>query len=199
MPSTDYITSSALKSTLSLSGETYADDDIARAITAASRAIDTICKRRFYADADVNQVRYYTPVSHRLVSIDDLVTLTELATGPGDGTFPSTWTENTHFVLNPLNAAADGKPWTSIRAVRCIWAAYLPRTVRVTGKFGWSSVPTEIEQATGILAAKLVKRAREAPFGVLTIGFETGDVARIAKVDPDIVGLTAGFVRPLVR
>jgi hypothetical protein len=118
MPTTDYLTSTALKATLSLTGETYADDDIGLAITAASRAIDNACKRRFYADADANQVRYYTPTGRHLISIHDLITLTELASGFGDDSFGTTWTENTDFILEPLNADSDAKPWTSIRAIR---------------------------------------------------------------------------------
>lgn len=193
---TDYATSTELKATLSLSSETFADDDIALALTAASRAVDNVCDRRFYADADVNQVRYYSPVDGRRVFIDDLVTLTALATDPGgDGTFEETWTLNTDFVLEPLNAVADGEPFTSIRvhprAVFYLPIGY-PRSVKVTGKFGWAAVPEAVKMATKIVATKAFKRSREAPFGFIS----AGDLAmRIAQNDPDVQFLLSGYQR----
>lgn len=195
---TTYATAGDLKSTLSLQGDSFADPDIALAISAASRGIDKVTHRRFYADANATQVRYYTPTSRRLVVIDDLVTLTSLQTGPGDNTFPTTLTLHSQFEMEPLNAAADARPWTKLRAVSASFPA-ARRSVKVTGKFGWAAVPDEITQATTLLASKLVKRAREAPFGVV-IGFgDGGEVARIARMDPDVAMLVGPYVRPLVR
>ena len=193
---TNYITDNQLKKTLELTGETFADDDVTAAVSAASRSIDDVTHRRFYADSTASVVRYYSPGSPRRVSIDDLVTLTELAVGPGDNTFPTVLTLHTDFELAPLNATADVRPSTSIKAL----TYQLPcgvRTVRVTGKFGWPSVPDEIEQATSILAAKLLKRSREATFGIVGFGME-GGYARITKSDPDVMMLIGPFIRPLV-
>jgi hypothetical protein len=44
----------------------------------------------------------------------------------------------------------------------------------VTGQFGWSTSPEDIKAATSILAAKLFKRVREAPFGIVTVGIDQG-------------------------
>ena len=192
----EYASSSELKATLSLSNETFADDDIALALTAASRAVDSVCDRRFWADANANQIRYYTPQAADRVWVDDVVTLTEVAVDTGgDGTFSETWTANTDYIAEPLNAAADGWPWTSLhvhpRSSRYL-PTYYPRSVRVTGKFGWSAVPEPVEQATKIVAAKLVKRSREAPFGVIAAGELP---MRIAQNDPDVQLLLAQFVR----
>ena len=192
----EYATSAELKATLSLSSESFADADIALALTAASRAIDSVCDRRFWADADATQVRYYSPIDGRRVWTDDIVTLTSFQTDPGgDGTFEETWTLNTDFTLEPLNAAADGWPWTSVR-VHPRTAFYLPitypRSVKVTGKFGWSAVPDAVKQATKIVAAKLVMRARQAPFGVIAAGELP---MRIASNDPDVQLLIGDYVR----
>lgn len=192
---TFYLTADELKSTLSLSTST-ADVDISAAIIAASRAIDGICRRRFYPDADANQVRYYTPDQSRWVETDDIVTLTSLKTDD-DGTFAfaNTWTLNTDFIVEPLNAAADGDPYTAVRALPSgafVFYPSLARSVKVTGKFGWAVVPDEVVQATTILAARLFKIAREAPLGI--ISWEGGAVY-IGRSDPGIMGL----IGPLIR
>lgn len=194
----DYVTSLALKATLGLTGETFADPDIATAITAASRGIDQLCGRRFWLDADASQVRYYTPISADLVSIDDLVTLTSLAHDPGgDGTYSEAWTLNTDFVLRPDNAPADDRPWETIARhprARFRFVSQYPRTVKLTGKFGWPSVPAPVVEATTILATKLLRRSREAPFGIVSIGLD-GAAVRIARNDPDIAFLTSRLIR----
>ena len=63
------------------------------------------------------------------------------------------------------------------------------------GKFGWAAVPAAIVEATTILAAQLVKRAREAPFGVVAIGLDVGAVTRIAVTDPSIRFLISDYIR----
>lgn len=192
----EYVTQAALKATLSLTGETFADADIDAALEAASRSVDGHCRRRFYADADVNQIRYYSPFSKSLLPIDDLVTLTTLKTDPGgDGTFEETWTLNTDFNLLPLNPelidATNRWPSTQIET-HPLGSFYFPtsypRSVQVTGKFGWAAVPPQVKEATTILAHRLLKRAREAAFGVVGLGLEGGAVT-ISKTDPDLAGL----------
>jgi len=194
----EYVTALALKDTLSLTGETFADADISAAIAAASRGIDELCNRRFYADADALQVRYYRAIDRDLVRIDDLVMLTSLATDPGgDGTFEETWTLNTDFTIEPLNAAADGRPFELLvrhPAGNYLFPTKYPRSVKLTGKFGWPAVPPAIVEATTILASKLLRRAREAPFGIVSLGMD-GVAVRIARTDPDIVLLTTGLTR----
>lgn len=182
--STDYTTSAALKATMGVTVATW-DADIAAAITAASRAIDRVCNRRFWLDADASQVRYYTPDRVDVLEIDDLVTLTSLKSAPDGATFDDTWVANTDFVLEPLNAAAEQEPQPYTRARAhpngsYLFPTYYPRSVQVTGRFGWSSVPQPIVQATTIMAERLVKMAREAPMGVLA--FDT-EAVRITEAD----------------
>lgn len=192
----EYITRVAFKKTLSLSNETFADDDIDLSLESSSRALDGLCKRRFYADADAAQIRYYRPINRELVRIDDLVTLTTLASDPGgDGTYEETWTLNTDFTLEPDNAAADGKPYELIRRHprgNYLFVPDYPRTVKVTGKFGWSAVPPAIKEATTLLTSKLLQRKREHPMGVV-ISAETA--IRIASGDPDVFLLIKPFIR----
>lgn len=194
----EYVTAAELKATLNLTGETFADADVAVAVEAASRGVDQVCNRRFWLDVDANQVRYYRPKSECLTRIDDLVTLTAVAAdGNGAGTFPDTLTVNTDFVLTPYNADADGRPWNWLElhpnSSRRFPVEY-PRSVRVTGRFGWAAVPPAVKQATTILASKLLRRAREAPFAVVALGIE-GDAIRLASTDPDVRFLIGPYVR----
>jgi hypothetical protein len=192
---TPYVSSTILKATLSLTGETFADADITAALLAASHGIDEACGRRFWLDADAQQVRYYTPTSRDLVLTDDITVLTSLATDTAGGTsFPQSWTVNRDFVLKPLNANADGKPYTRIKAtgVGGVFDPCAPRSVKVTAQFGWATVPDGIVEATTILATRLLRRAREAPFGVVSVGLD-GTAVRIARTDPDVCFLLEPF------
>lgn len=186
-----------LKASLEISGESFLDDDLELALTAASRAIDNATGRRFWKDT-ADKTRYYTPPRGDVAWIDDLYALTSLATDDDrDGTFSQSWAENADFYLEPFNAAADGRPWTKISVAADRSALYLPcyrRSVRVTGKFGWPAVPAEIEQATKIVASKLAKRTREAPFGIVAFGVD-GAVARIVSSDPQVQEMIGPFVR----
>lgn len=191
-----YVELEEMRQFLSMSG-TYADPTFRRAVMAASRAIDGLCDRRFWKDTDANQVRYYTPSSSGLVVIDDLTTMTSLQVDQGgDGTFEETWTADTEYVLEPLNAAADSRPYTRVEAhpAGAKWFPGYPRSVKVTGRFGWPAVPAEVVQATSILAHLLSRRERDAPFGIWTGGIE-GAAMRIARADPNVMMLVQPFVR----
>lgn len=143
-------------------------------------------------------MRYYRPVDRDIVQIDDLITLTSLATDPnGTGTYSETWTLNTDFTAEPDNAAADGWPWTMLRrhpAGNYWFRTTYPRSVKVTGKFGWLAVPPTVVEATTILATRLLRRAREAPFGVVSLGMD-GSATYISKNDPDVGFLLRDFMR----
>lgn len=194
----DYATPEYLKATLQLDGTTYANLDVENAISAASRAIDQWCGRRFYADTIAGD-RYYTPTSSGLVLIDDLYDFDALLTDQdGDGTFEQSWTENTGFVLEPLNAAADGWPYTQIRlhpSSTVSFPASFPRSVKLTGKFGWSEVPDPVQRACGLLASKILKRSREDPLGAAEAMALGGAVVRMTEADPMVSRLLAPFIR----
>jgi hypothetical protein len=123
-------------------------------------------------------------------------TVVQLVDVDGDGTFEETLTVNTDYVAHPLNAATDGWPWDRLELHPLSSATFYPqypRSIQVTGKFGWATVPYPIVQATTILTHKLLRRAREAPFGILAFG--EGDSARIARTDPDVAMLIAPYMR----
>jgi hypothetical protein len=196
----NYVSLEAFKHTLTLASETFADADITVALSAASRAIDKAAGRRFWVDANANSVRYYTPDDPWRLSVDDLVTITSLKTDDaGDGTFENTWTVNTDYVAEPLNAVTDSEPWThlSVHPMGRYLFPGFPRSVELTGKFGWPAVPAEIRQATTIAAHRLLRRAREVPFGVAGIGLD-GSAVRIVSQDPDVAALVAPYSRTVL-
>jgi hypothetical protein len=195
-----YVELEEFKSTAELTGTSFSDQDILTALVAASRGIDQAFGRRFYPDIDANQIRYYSPDSPTWLRIDDLITFTALATDQGgNGTFSNTWTQNTDFVLEPLNAVADGTPFQSIKAnsrSSLYFPTTYPRTVKLTGKFGWATVPAGIKEATTLVAARLVKRTREAPFGIVSFGLE-GAAVRAASMmrDPEFSFIAETYSR----
>jgi hypothetical protein len=193
-----YVTLAEAKETRELRGTNYADYDLEAALDAASRAIDRICGRRFWLDADSAQVRYYTPRSPSQLYIDDLAVLTTLQVDrDGDGTFEEDWAVNADFVLDPLNAAADGEPYTLARAHPFGefggFPEWLPRSVKVTGQFGWPAVPAQINTATSILASRLLERRRSAPLGIVAVGVDAA--IRLGRTDPDVLGLVDDLKR----
>lgn len=171
--------------------------DWERAIEAASRAIDDFCRRRFWQDGSV-VARYYTATDDCRVVTDDISTSTGLlvATDPGDdGTFEQSWTIDTDFRLEPVNAAADSEPWTYIeRATRGSYVFPSHRNrVKVTAKFGWATTPTLVKQACLIQASRFYER-KNSPFGVAGSS-EFGVVRLMSKLDPDVEAM----VKPLKR
>lgn len=193
-----YVELEDLKKTLQLDGLNYANLDLKDIIAAASRKVNDHTERRFYLDADANQVRYYTPDDPWTLYVDDIVTVTSLKTDDaGDGTFENTWVANTDYVAYPLNAVTDAEPWTHF----CVhpsgsftFPTAMPRSVELTGKFGWSAVPWQVKLATKMLAHRYVKRVREAATGVVGFGMD-GAVVRVMSVDPDIEDLLGPFCR----
>jgi len=196
--SNNYVGLEEFKTTLEMAAETFADADITIALSAASRGIDEMCGRRFYPDADAAQVRYYSPWRSDSLLIDDVITITSLKTDDsGDGTFENTWTLNTDYVRQPLNAVADLEPWTQLcrhPTGSFYFPSGYPRSVELTGKFGWTAVPAQVKEATTLSAHRLLKRAREVPFGIAGIGLD-GSAVRIVSQDPDVAALVMPFSR----
>ncbi len=196
-----YVELEDLKKTISLDGLSNWNIDVQDVLETASRKVDDHCERRFWLDADAAQVRYYSPADPYLLYVDDIVVVTSLKTDDsGDGTFENTWTLNTDYVREPLNAAADSKPWERL-CVHPSGSFYFPtsypRSVELTGQFGWSAVPQPVKTATKMVAHRFLKRLRESPTGVVGFGAD-GVVVRMMSVDPDVEDLLAPFSRKVL-
>ena len=150
-----YATLAQAKAWMDITSTNSGDDTIIEnIIEAASRAIDNICNRFFYAASSAT--RYYTPELSSLVWIDDLSTTSSLLVytdDDGDGTYENTWatTDYNVYPYNPKN----GHPYTSIE--RSVFGTHsfpvgLPRALKMIGTFGWAAVPLDIQQACLIIA-----------------------------------------------
>lgn len=158
-------------------------------ISASSRAIDAYCNRHFYT---VTEARYFSPYpdgpgAYWLLCIDDLSTASGLTvqTDNGAGTYTTT-VSSSAYVLEPKNQSQGGLggpygawPYTMLRSTSANvfpirYYPWQPDTVKVTGTWGWASVPDPIKQACKILTAQFVKMA-EAPLGIAGFG-SYGDV-----------------------
>lgn len=189
-PSTSnlYVTRDELKETLELDDETYADDDIDMAVSAASRAIDGYKNARYYP---TSETRYYSADPCRWdISIDDLNSgaATILVDVDGDGVYETTWTGGTDYYLEPANAALTGKPYNRLRIRRQSGRTFpsWQRAIQIQGSFGWAETPDQVRQAAKILAGRYLKRARETPYGILTITGDAVAAARLGRIDPDV-------------
>jgi len=185
-----YITLSLLKSALSINDE-QDDEFLELAINAASRQIDQMCERQFFS---TNETRVFAPRDSFICEIDDLTAITSLKTSSSaDGVFDITWAAK-DYQLEPLNSLAGGipSPATQIRAVD----EYLfptdneEATVQITGTFGFTPVPDQIQQACLILSARLQER-RFSPLGVA--GFNDIGAVALKNYDADVLTLISPF------
>lgn len=203
-----------LKARLNLtSSDATRDAALERQITAASRAIDRHCGRRFYLDSVATTRVYRTPVDTLELAVDDIGDATGVAVATdedGDGAFETAWLAS-DFYLGPLNAdkgLPDVRPFTrvicssTVRPFRRLWGSSTRPTVQVTAKFGWpgaavaggvAAAPADVVEATLLKAARLARR-KDSPEGVA--GSSDTGVVRISKYeDPDVVLLLADLVR----
>lgn len=188
----DYATAQELKDYLRI-GDAVDDVQIALAITAASRAVDRHTNRQFGLVA-APEARKYTASWDRnlcrwVVEIADLMTVVGLTITTDAGTIDA-------YDLAPANAPFESYPWT--RFVVRPESALLPVTrgdaVTVTAKYGWTTVPTTIKQATLMQASRLFKR-RDAPFGVAGSPDVGSELRLLAKVDPDVAVVLGPYIR----
>jgi hypothetical protein len=170
------------------------DSLLEMAVESASRAMDSYCNRVFYSTGTA-VVRYYTPRDSFLCDIDDLVSLTSLYTSADEtqSSYTIQWTSE-DYQLEPLNGLADSQPtpYTRIRAIGNYTFQTLDgeASVKVTGVFGYSSVPIAVTQATVIQASRIYKRL-DSPLGI--ISGELGTMRVGTRLDPDVAQLVDGF------
>lgn len=186
-----YATLDQLKAQLDIqTGDTGDDDLLERAIEAASRTIDDLCCRRFYA---ATATRYYAAESWDVIEVDDLVSVATLKTDEDqDRVYETAWGP-TDFELDP----DDGPPYTRIYATPTgsyAFPTWQRRAVEVTGSFGYAaSVPIAIEQACLLMAARYWKR-KDAPLGIQVGKPEFGNLSIPGK-DPDVEKLLMPYRR----
>jgi hypothetical protein len=165
-------------------GITDTTDDAAlqSVLDATDTLIDLYCDRKT-GFGTATETRYYTAEDYEYVLTDDLVSITTLQTDDdANGTYETTWTAGTDYVLAPVNAALDGFPYTEIDT-SVSWPRNFPKDVyigvKVVGVFGFPAVPAAVKQAE-IIQAGAVWNSRTAPFGVIGSA-DLGGILRMSR------------------
>tara|TARA_Y100000052_G_C2929913_1_gene73708 strand:+ start:78 stop:716 length:639 start_codon:yes stop_codon:yes gene_type:complete len=199
-----YVSTADLKNYIGITGSGQ-DTNISNAVQSASRQIDRICRRRFWQDSTV-QVRTFTPISNIFLEVPDISTTTGLIVktdSTDNGTYDTTLTINTDFIVTPTNprllgtGSGEHEPFTQIRILNTRSSERFDpdiiNNVQITAKFGFAVIPEDIKQATLIQALRLFKR-KDTPFNVFG-NEQTGTVELFNKFDPDAMSLIKNFRR----
>jgi hypothetical protein len=161
------------------------DSLLETAIESASRLIDGFTARSFYNAGTA--VRNYAATDAINLIIDDAITVTKVESTDEIGDTYTEWTA-TDYQLEPVNSRADGLyyPYTGIRAVNTYtWPVVdYQALVKVTGTWGWASVPTAVKQACIIQSSRIFKRL-DSPLGVAGFG-DLGAIRVGRYLDPDV-------------
>lgn len=187
-----YITIDGLKNRLGIVGNDV-DNILGEIVSAVSAQIDEHCGRRFWVTPSTT--KYYTPDAPDWLPIDDLISVTSLASDNGNRTY-TVWGV-TDYELEPINA--QDEPYTTVyvspagRYVFPMWR----RGVQITGVWGWPAVPAPVVDACYLLAERIYQR-RNSPMGVAGPN-EFGQMTALAPLDPDVRMLLHPYVRMGVR
>jgi hypothetical protein len=197
MPSAaSYASLAEIKAELALT-DTTDDTRLERVLEAVSEQIDSHCDRHFFL-TEAAVARYFTAVKSDLLIIPDLVKVSALAIDmSNDGTFEEAWVENTDYQLAPYNAAEEGKPFTQVEVMGSAGRSFPKsrKSVKITGVWGWPSVPKVVTEACLIQTARIFRRS-QAPFGIAQVPTLDGAGIRLmARLDPDVELL----LRPVCR
>jgi hypothetical protein len=166
------------------------------AVESASRLIDGHAARKFWNSGTA--VRYFVAQDDFVCEVDDLSTGTVvIQTAAGaDGIFDTTWDAD-DYQLEPLNQELDGIAWpyTTIRAIGdYLWPISGGEAlVKITGVWGWPSIPIAIKQACVIQASRIYKRL-DSPLGVAGFG-DLGAIRVTRDLDPDVQQLVMPYKR----
>ena len=166
------------------------------AVESASRLIDGHAARKFWNSGTA--VRFFVALDDFICEVDDLSSssVTIQTAAGADGIFDTTWDED-DYQLEPLNQVLDGIEWpyTTIRAIGdYLWPISGGEAlVKITGIWGWPSVPIAIKQACIIQASRIYKRL-DSPLGVAGFG-DLGVLRVSSQLDPDVAQLVMPYKR----
>lgn len=190
----EYADLATLKLALDIEADDTTEDSLLnKALSAASRSIDTSCGRRFWLDAAPVARSFRLSGRTVLNDAEVLVLLDDIGAAPTlvETGSNGAWTPVTDYETGPDNALLDGRPITSLTRFGP-WGTAAGR-VRVTARWGWPEIPAEIGQATLLQASRLFKR-KGSPEGVT--GSAEWGVVRLSRRDPDVWALIEHFVLP---
>lgn len=166
------------------------------AITSASRWIERYTGRQFHSSGTSPSARYFDAIDYRTVHIDDCRSITSVAVDTGDdGTHATTVTDYQALPVGGRDPLLGEVPYTSLRALSYdVWEHHNDRlgSVKVTGLWGWASVPDDVQRACAILTQDLL-RDPESAFGGLAIAAD--GVVLGARIPARVTGILAPWRR----
>ena len=188
-----YCTLAEVKAALRLT-DSVDDTLLEKSIEGASRRIDGYCGRFFYQSSST-VVTFFASNAYRL-PVQDIATTTGLIVktdNDGDGTFETTWTLNTDYLVEPHNAVLNQRPYRAITAIggKTFPMFFIPNEagVQVTADWGWDNVPHDIREACVLLSMRQFARYNAA-LGVMAFA----DMAiTVRAVDPDVRDLLSPY------
>lgn len=201
-----YATLADIKAWLNIPpGDTDNDTELEASIEAASREIDRTTSRHFYQVSEARTLTARDPLHVRLRPYYDLVSVSEVATDDDEsGNYSTIWDASDYRLLTvdgtqSVTAGPEQQPYASIRAVGGrrfpVQRTNGPRDlVRVTGTWGWPTIPEPVRRACLIIAGELWKM-KDAPFGVA--GFGDFGFIRVRN-NPIARRLLEGYSLPVV-
>jgi hypothetical protein len=186
-----YATLSEVKASLRIT-DAIDDSLLETAIESASRMIDGFTARTFSNAGTAT--RNFAATDDLNLIIDDAISISEVASTDEIGDTYTVW-KVTDYQLEPLNSRSDGlyMPYTGIRAVNdYAWPVVDQQALcRITGVWGWASVPMAIRQATIIQSSRLFKRL-DSPLGIAGFG-DLGAIRVGRYLDPDVEQLAMPY------
>ena len=187
-----YCTLAEVKAALRLN-DAIDDTLIENSVEGASRRIDGYCGRFFYNTT--NAVKFFASDAYRL-AVPDISSTSGLIVQTddnGDGSFETTWTLNTDYILEPTDADLQSRPYRRITATggKTFPMFYIPQDagVQVTATWGFPSIPDDVREACVLLSMRQFARYNAA-LGVMAFG----DMAvSVRSVDPDVRDLLSPY------
>jgi hypothetical protein len=170
-------------------------DRITDAIPAAQQIIDGDTGRTFEAST---RTITFGASDYRVLRVPDLVSVTTLKLDDNDdGVFEIT-VPATDYELDTIHTTQAGWPYDTVRLLERNFPTHgnRRRRIEIVGSWGWSAVPSSINQACALLAARIAQRPSKALFGTETMG-DLG-AAMIRNSDPDYLRLIGQYVKPMV-
>lgn len=213
-----YVGVDELKNTMGAMNTSFLNEDIDVAIESASRYLeDDYNDGKPWTKGSAGEIRYYTRTDDWEVHLGDALKITSVDLdfavnpyrdrdakyGPGWGS-PLGWGGGSYSTNLPASSyrllptthglvadGGNGEPFGRLDLARGTTVWRLPSgrdAIRVTGTFGWETVPAGLKMATSLIATRLLKRMRDAPFGIISFGADDRAIAvRQIATDPDIM------------
>jgi len=163
-------------------------------IEAATIAIDNDTGRTFSA---TTATKVFGADGY-VLRVSDLISITTLKFDENDDGVYDLTIAASEYELDGLRQTADGWPYDTVRMLdrQFPFGGRRRQRIQIVGSWGFTAVPSPINQACSLLAAQLAQRSTVALFGVQSFG-DLGAQAVRTK-DPHYMRLISPYQRPAV-